>query len=417
METTPARAANTNHEGGIPMKYSDELGELITKFEMGGVDRRQFIKRALLMGLSLSSIGLFLSSRNISPGEAFAAPPPAGKPVDVTVGFFPSWVGGWSGVVIKHLDLWKKYLPAGSNVTWDIQVVGPPIVANLMANKSQIGYMGDMPALVATTKRDIADIRIVEVNTYSDTGQICSCMLVRSDAPNFKDIDEAVKWLDGKNIGVSGKGSCGDRFVSSLIRKTGIHPKIEYLDPTIIMTSLESKKIDAAQSFQPHVAQIMDTGKGRLVFTGSKWSAQDANFILMRKDFIDSSPDGAKGWVKADIEALQFMLKKPVETAQMVGQELPGYTVKDLWMALYGRYPEGTGSQKNTTLLQVGFDDHVMAFIDDSFKFLHERKIIPMDKPLPGAIYTDLVNAALKEMGVTIPIGATGGLPPSDFKG
>ncbi len=400
------------------MKHPDELAQLITEFEKGSVDRRTFIKRAAMMGLTLSSIGLFLSFSNFSVKEAFAqTPAPAGKPANITVGFFPSWVGGWSGVVIKNLDLWKKHLPEGSSVTWDIQVVGPPIVADLMANKSQIGYMGDMPAFVATTKRDIADIRIVEINTFSDTGQICSCMLVRSDAPSFKSIDEAVKWLDGKKIGVSGKGSCGDRFVSTLIEKTGIKPEVEYLDPTIIMTSLQSKKVDAAQSFQPHVAEIVDHGIGKLAFTGSTWGAQDANFILMRKDFIDGNPEAAKGWIKADIEALLFMYKNPVETARLVAKELPGYTVQDLWTALYGRYPQGTGSQDINVLLQVGFDERVMAFINDSFKFLHERKAITVDKPLPGAIYTDLADAALKEMGLKIPLDAIKGLPISDFKG
>ncbi len=398
------------------MEHKDELGNLITEFQSGGMDRRNFIKRAVMMGLTLSSIGAFLSSSNILVGEA-QAQPAAGKPVDITVGFFPSWVGGWSGVVIKHRDLWKKYLPEGSKVSWDIQVVGPPIVANLMADKSQIGYMGDMPALVATTKRDIADLRIVEVNTFSDTGQICSCMLVRSDAPDFRSIEEAVKWLDGKKIGVSGKGSCGDRFVSSLIRKTGIKPDVQFLDPTIIKTSLQAKKVDAAQAFQPHVAQIMNHGFGKLAFTGSNWAAQDANFILMRKDFIDQNPEAAKGWIKADIEAMLFILKNPVETAEMVAKELPGYTVKDLWMAMYGRYPDGTGSQDNNVLMQAGFDDKVMAFINDSFKFLHERNAITVDKPMPGAIYTQLVEAALKEMNVKMPLGPIKGLATSDFKG
>ena len=348
--------------------------------------------------------------------NAFAQTPPPGKPANITVGFFPTWVGGWSGVVIKHRELWKKYLPAGSKVDWDIQVVGPPIVANLMANKSQIGYMGDMPALVATTKRSIADLRIVEINLFSDTGQICSCMLVRSDAPQFKDIDEAIRWLDGKKIGISGKGSCGDRFVSSLVRKTNIKPDVQYLDPTIIKTSLQAKKIDAAQSFQPHVAQIMNHGFGRLIFTGSKWAAQDANFILMRKDFIDQYPEAAKGWVKADIEALEFIMKNPYETVKMVAQELPGFTTKDLWMALYGHYPENTGSMETNVIAQVGFDKNVMEFIDESFKFLHSRGAITIDKPLPGAIHTDLVDTAIKEMKVKIPLGRIKGLPLKEFK-
>lgn len=398
------------------MRKLDELDDLISEYERGRMDRRTFIKKAILMGLTLSSIDAFLSSGGKVIQDAFAQTPP-GKPANITVGFFPSWVGGWSGVVTKHRELWKKHLPAGSKIDWDIQVVGPPIVANLIANKSQIGYMGDMPALVATTKRDIADLRIVEINLFSNTGQICSCMLVRNDAPQFKNIDEAIKWLDGKKIGVSGKGSCGDRFVSSLIRKTNIKPDVQYLDPTIIKTSLQAKKIDAAQSFQPHVAQIVNHGFGRLVFTGSKWAAQDANFILMRKDFIDQYPEAAKGWIKADIEALQFMMKNPYETVKMVAQELPGYTTKDLWMAMYGRYPENTGSMDTNVVAQVGFDKSVMEFINESFKFLHSKGAITIDRPLPGAIYTDLVETAIKEMKVKAPLGHIKGLPLKEFKG
>ncbi len=398
------------------MENQDKLAQLIIDYQNGHINRRSFIKRAVMMGLTLSSIGTFLSFGDISVPAA-RAQAPSGKPVDLTVGFFPSWVGGWSGVVIKHLDLWKKYLPQGSKISWDIQVVGPPIVANLMADKSQIGYMGDMPALVATTKRDIADIRIVEVNTFSETGQICSCMMVRSDAPDFANLDEALKWLDGKKIGVSGKGSCGDRFVSSLIRKTGVKAEVQYLDPTIIKTSLQAKKVDAAQAFQPHVAQIMNHGFGKLAFTGSTWAAQDANFILMRKDFIDKYPEAAKGWIKSDIEAMLYILKNPVETAGMVAKELPGYSVKDLWMAMYGRYPDNTGSTDNNILMQAAFDEKVMKFIEDSFKFLHERSAVTVEKPLPGGIYTQLVDEALKEMNLKAPLGIIKGLPASEFKG
>ncbi len=394
------------------MRKTDELGGLIQEFERGKLERRTFVKQALLLGLTLSGIGAFLSSRN-----AVAQSKPAGKPVEVKVGYFPSWVGGWSSSIIKSREIWKKYLPAGSTVSWDVEIVGPPIVANLLANKSHIGYMGDMPALVATTKRDLADIRIVEANIISNTGQICSVIMAGADAPKFNNTAEALKWLDGKKIGVSGKGSCGDRFVTNLIKKTGIKVQVDYLAPTIIKTSLQAKKLDAAQAFQPHIAQIAGLGHGKVAFTGSQWVAQDANFILMRKDFIDNHPEAALGWIKADIEALQFMLKEPYETVKIIAKDLPGFSTKDLWMGLYGSYPENTGSQETNVIVQAGFDKPVMDFINEGFKFLQSIGLTKDDKPLPGAIYTDLVDRALKEMNLTAPLGTIKGLPPSAFKG
>ena len=398
------------------MRKRDELDEIIREYQNGLMDRRTFFKRAVGMGLTFSSVTAFLSLGGTTVRHAFAQPSPPGKPADITVGYFPSWVGGWSGAVIKHRELWKKYLPAGSKVSWDIQVVGPPIVANLMANKSQIGYMGDMPAIVATTKRDIADLRIVEVNFFSDTGEICSDLLVRSDAPQFKNIEEAIKWLDGKKIGVSGKGSCGDRFVSSLVKKANLKAEVQYLDPTIIKTALQAKKIDAAQSFEPHVSQIMNHGIGRLVSTGSRWSSQDANFLLMRKDFIDGYPEAATGWIKADIEALQFIMKNPGEAIKLIAQDLPGYTTRDLWMALYGRYAENTGAKDTRVIAQVTFNDQVMRFIEESFHFLKAKGAISAEKMLPGAVYSDLVDRAVKELGVRTPLGPIKSQPLGEFK-
>ncbi len=399
------------------MRKRGALDDIIGEYEMGRIDRRTFITRTLAMGLTLSGVTALLSPGDRMVRDVFAQTAPAGKPVDITVGYFPSWVGGWSGAIIKHKELWKKYLPAGSRVGWDVQVVGPPIVANLMANKSQIGYMGDTPAIVATTKRDIADLRIVEVNFFSDTGEICSDLLVRSDAPQFKNVQEAVKWLEGKKIGVSGKGSCGDRFVSRLLRRANLRAEVQYLDPTIIKTALQAKKIDAAQSFEPHVSQIMNHSIGRLVSTGSPWASQDANFILMRKDFIDTFPDAARGWVKADIEALQFIIKNPAEAMKLIAQELPGYTTKDLWMALYGRYPGNTGAKDTRVIAQVTFNDQVMKFIEESFQFLRSKGAISTDKLPPGAIYADLVDEVVKDMKLKTPLGAIKTLPPGEFRG
>lgn len=398
------------------MRKLDKPKELIREFERGRVDRRTFIKSAVAMGLSLSSIGVFLSSREGFVKSAFAQQP-AGKPVNIGVGYFPSWVGGWSGAIIKHKELWKKYLPAGSKIEWDVHVVGAPVANNLLAGKLQIGYLGDTPGFVATTKRNIADLRIVAINIFSNTGQICADMLLRSDAPQFKSIEETIRWLNGKKIGVSGKGSCGDRFVSGLVKKYNIKAEIQYLDPTIIKTVLQSKKIDAAQSFQPHVAQITDGGFGRIAFTGTEWGWQEGSVILMRKDFIESHREIAKGWLKADVEALQFMLKNPEESVKLISLDLPGFSTKDLWSALYGRYQENIKSSEINAVAMVPFDKQIMDYVSEAFQFLHSIGAVTVDKPMQGAILPDLLEQATKEMGVKLPLGQFKGHPAGQFKG
>ncbi len=399
------------------MKRREETDELVGESEKGRMDRRTFMRRAVAMGLTMSGAGAFLSAGGKVAGEAFAQTTLAGKPVNIGVGYFPSWVGGWSGAIIKHKELWRKYLPAGSKIDWDVHVVGAPVANNLLAGKLQIGYLGDTPGFVATTKRNIADLRIVSINIFSNTGQICADMLLRSDAPHFKSADEAIRWLNGKKIGVSGKGSCGDRFVSGLVKKYNIKAEVQYLDPTIIKTVLQSKKIDAAQSFQPHVAQISDGGHGKVAFTGAEWGWQEGSVILMRKDFIDSHREIAKGWLKADIEALQFMLKNPYETVKLISQDLPGFSTKDLWTALYGRYPENIKASEINAVALVPFDGQIMEYINEAFQFLHSIGAVTVDKPMQGAIFPELLDQAAKEMGVKLPLGEFKGRPAGEFKG
>ena len=127
----------------------------------------------------------------------FVGPARAADAVDITYGYHPYWTGGWNGVIIKVKGLWKKYLPKGSKVRFEAHLTGPPMVNALLANKMQIGTMGDMPSLVATTKRKRADVRLVSVPMFS-LGQNCNKILVRKDAPDFKSVKEAMAWITGK---------------------------------------------------------------------------------------------------------------------------------------------------------------------------------------------------------------------------
>jgi NitT/TauT family transport system substrate-binding protein len=147
----------------------------------------------------------------------------AAEPVKLTVGYQPYDTISYSAAVIRALELWKKYLPPGSEVEFQNALQGSIIVNQMLANKQQIGYLGDMPAVVSTTKRQTAHINLV-ANTGFSPGQRCNVIMVRVDAPDFKSTEEALKWLDGKTLAVP-KGSCADRFLGNVLEKTKIKPE------------------------------------------------------------------------------------------------------------------------------------------------------------------------------------------------
>lgn len=344
-----------------------------------------------------------------------AATARAAEAVNITYGYHPYWVGGWTGVVIKAKDLWKKHLPPGSTVRFEPHLTGPPMVAALLSNKMQIGTMGDMPSLVATTKFKMADIRLVSVPMYSN-GQVCNKLLVRKDAPQFKDYNEAMKWMSGRPFAVH-KGTCANRFAESLIDQ-GVFKPSEVLSMPIevIASNFEAGKLDAAAMWEPHARRQVEQGNARYVATGAPWKEADADFTLMRQDFIQKHPQAAAGWMKAEIEAIHFMVKYPKETAQILEKELTGYPAKTAWAALYEVNPAEIGGDPVNYVGKMVFDQDVLNLMKKGYAFLHKLKVT--DTPdMPATPINDApLKQALKEMSLTAPVGVIRGMPRTAFQ-
>src|SRR3989449_6623979 len=107
-----------------------------------------------------------------------------GTPVKLVVGYQPYYTQAWSGVVMRGKKFYEKYLPKGSEVEFQIGLQGAIIVNNMLAGKQNIGYYGDMPGIVSTTKTEVADIRLVAVLGLA--WDQCNAFLVRNHAPRLK---------------------------------------------------------------------------------------------------------------------------------------------------------------------------------------------------------------------------------------
>jgi NitT/TauT family transport system substrate-binding protein len=333
-----------------------------------------------------------------------ATPTGAAQPVNITYGYHPYWTGGWNGVVIKHKELWKKYLPAGSTVRFEPHLTGPPMVNAMLADKMQIGTMGDMPSLVATTRRDIGDLRLVSVPMYS-AGQQCNKIVVRKNAPDFKTYQDAMTWMSGKPFAVH-RGTCANRFIESIIAKSAFKPsELLFTAIEVIASNFESGKLDAAAMWEPHARRVVELGYAKYAATGAPWNEPDANFSLMRQDFIEKNPDAAVGWIKAEIEAVRFMIEHPNETAQMIVDEVKGYDHKTALNALYEGHPDAIGG---TPVIYVGkmiFDDDVIKLMKNGYAFLHQIKVLKSPDMPKDAINDAPLKKALAEMRMTGPIG------------
>ncbi len=345
-----------------------------------------------------------------------------GEPVKLVIGYQPYYTESWSGVVVNGKELWKKHLPAGSTAEFQIGLQGAIIVNAMTGEKQHIGYVGDMPGIVATFRnlpdRGGTDIRIVAA--LGTSKQQCNIFLVRNDAPQFKDGQEAVKWMAGKDTS-SPHGSCTDRFARLAFKKAGIEPK-SYLNQNIevITTNFRAGKLDAAVIWEPTATKIVQSGLARRAASGEDFDALDGGLLIMLNDLITQRPDVQRGWLEAELDAQLFLgdLKNATEVSQMAEKQTEQIDRKVLWASLYGENPKSAGGGDVRVQLDFIVNERVQSLLTDATVFLNGLSNKPAATPKirEGGVDDAMAREVLKARGLTSPVGVIKAQPLASFK-
>lgn len=358
---------------------------------------------------SLSFVAwVFACTALLAPSQALAQDMKFGKPGDpvhLVVAHPCCYTEVWSVFANHGKELWKKHLPPGSTVEYLIGLQGAVVVNQMLAGKAHVGYMGDLPAFTAVTKTAAADVRMVGVTGMAYDQ--CYIFLVRKDAPDFKTTDEALKWVNGKTVATP-KGSCTDDFVQKLFKRTGTQPS-SYLNQNIeiISSGFRAGRLDAAAVWEPNASHLVHEGLARRVASGETIKETGAGFILMQAELIKQRPDVAKGWLKAELEAQQWMADpaNAAEMVQIVKKRITGFSDKALWNALYGGYSPREGGHAVRLYLPYTFTKDVHDLIGRGVSFLRSNKVIAVDKLRDDAIMPEFTQQILAERNLTSPVG------------
>lgn len=341
-----------------------------------------------------------------------------GGPINLTIGYQPYYTQSWSGVAMRGKEFWKKHLPEGSTVNFQVGLQGAVIVSQLLAGKQQMGYMGDMPALVATSKRSTRDMRIVA--TLGMAQDQCNVFLVRSDAPEFDSPNKAVEWMGGKTIATP-HGSCTDRFTQEVFEEEGVDPSA-YLNQSIevISSNFKNNRIDGATVWEPIASRLVNQGLAKRVASGANFDEDDAGFLVASKELLDTRPDVVEGYLKAELEAQQWVADpaNAMELAQMAVDQTEGYTLEDMWDSMFEDDRVEVGGHKDKLSNRMPFlvDDEAKGHINESWAFLSKIKVIPEPEPFEDIVQDDLARKVLEESEADFPIEVRA-LPKSEFKG
>lgn len=371
------------------------------------------VKRLLQYFCAVFAGGALLGGSVLAADIDFGKP---GEPVKLVVGYQPYYTQSWSGVVMRGKKFYEKYLPKGSQVEFQIGLQGAIIVNNMLAGKQHIGYMGDMPAIVSTTKQEVADVRIV-ANLGLGHDQ-CNIFLVRTDAPKFASPLDAIKWLNGKQVAVP-KGSCTDRYAQAVYKKFGVQPAA-YLNQNIevITSNFRAGKIDAAVIWEPTASRLVQEGLARRVASGVTPQENDAGFLAMRADLIKQRPDVVRAWLNAELDAQLFLAdgKNAPEVIKMAREQTTGFSDKVLWYSLYGAYGPDQDGSKVRNALHFTITPPVRELLERATAFLFEIKSINTPKLRPEAVMPEFAEAVLRERKLKAPVGEVAAQPDSAFR-
>ncbi|GGI54773.1 ABC transporter substrate-binding protein [Oxalicibacterium solurbis] len=225
------------------------------------------------------------------------------------------------GVVIKELGLLEKYLPKTGKyanidfkLEWQNSTSGPPITNGMMANKIQIGMMGDYPLLVngAIGQNSSGNAtELIAIIAYNQFGA-GNGVVVHKDSPYYQLSD-----LKGKTVSVPFGSAAHGMLLQAMQSRgwTGDYWNLVSQSPEVGTTNLQEKKIDAHADFVPFPDLLPYRGFARKIFDGVETKLPTFHGVVVRKDFAEKYPEVVVAYIKALMAANDWLRKNPKQAA------------------------------------------------------------------------------------------------------
>ncbi|MCE2999557.1 MAG: ABC transporter substrate-binding protein [Betaproteobacteria bacterium] len=229
------------------------------------------------------------------------------------------------GIVIKELGLLEKHLPKTGiykdlriKIDWQNFTSGPPITNGMMADKIHIGMMGDYPLLVngATGQNTRNETQLVAIIAYNEFGG-GNGLVVHKDSPFFELAD-----LKGKNVSVP-FGSAAHGMLLQAMQARGWPENFWNLSsqsPEVGMTNLQERRIDGHANFVPFMELMPFRGFARKIFDGAETRIPTFHGVVVRKDFGQNHPDIVVAYIKALMEANDWVRRNPKLAAEKIAE-------------------------------------------------------------------------------------------------
>jgi len=225
-----------------------------------------------------------------------------------------------AGIIVKELKLIQKYLPHTGkykdveyNFVWSDYTSGSPITNQMLADKLDFGVMGDYPLIVNGAKFQATDsLRTLYVSGtgYNLHGSGNGIVVpIKSDIYSLAD-------LKGKDISVPvGSAAWGMTLKALQDAKMSSNVTLKNQSPPVGAANIAQGKISAHADFCPWSEIMQFRGTGRKIFDGSEAGVPYLHGVVVRKDYAEKYPEVVVAFMKAIIDAGNWVRKDPLQAA------------------------------------------------------------------------------------------------------
>jgi len=240
---------------------------------------------------------------------------PAGAeetPAKITVGYL-NLVN--AQLVTKHLGLLAKEMP-GVEIKYVKVGGGGDMLRAIAGNDVDFGGIGNPPTAIGVTRGlPIKGIFVINMLDYVEA------MVVRTskNITSFKD-------LKGKTVAAP-FGSTTHYLLLQALKDEGVDPasmKIIDLAPSDIAAAWARGDIDAAWFWEPNLDKAV-RDDGHIMITSGEMAKRGYptwDIGVVTNAFAEKYPTAVEKFIKAECEGIDFWLKNPDKTAEIIAEEL-----------------------------------------------------------------------------------------------
>jgi NitT/TauT family transport system substrate-binding protein len=243
----------------------------------------------------------------------------AASEITVVVGYQSKTINTvTAGTLLRSQGYLEKQLGRGYRVVWQDYSTGAPITAQMVAGKIDIGSMGDYPMLINGSRtQQFGDGRtkLVSATGYNLRGALN--MIVVGPRSPIRTLGD----LAGKKISAS-VGSAGHGTTVHALDRAGVQGfRVQNQVPAVGASALQSGSVDALGQFVAWPGQLVFADQARLLYDGAELNLPTWHGVVVRERYAKDHPEVLDAFLKAQIDATQYLNSDPMAAAQSVAKQ------------------------------------------------------------------------------------------------